>query len=126
MPEWLKEWWPAVALLGPIAFAVLSWAVRTGLASRKDLNEAIASEARARTEGLRALEGRVIEDLSALDRRTLTIEHEVRHLPTTKDFGELKDQMAKVGSTVDSTARELVSVNLALNRVEDHLLKRPS
>ena len=115
-----------MALLGPIAFAVLSWAVRTGLASRKDLNEAIASEARARTEGLRALEGRVIEDLSALDRRTLTIEHEVRHLPTTKDFGELKDQLAKVGSTVDSTARELVSVNLALNRVEDHLLKRPS
>ena len=126
MPEWLKEWWPVIVLIGPFIVGILSWAVRTGLASRKDLDSAMDAEAKARSGSMRELEVKVSDDLKALDRRTLTIEHEIRHLPTTKDFDQLKDQLSKVGSTVDSTARELVGVNLALNRVEDHLLKRTS
>lgn len=126
MPDWLKEWWPAVVLIGPLIFAALSWAVRTGLASRKDLNDALAAEAKARTDGIRALEEKVSEDLQALDRRTLTIEHDVRHLPTRHDIEGLKDQLTRAVSLGESNAKELESMNRSLTRVEDHLLKSAS
>lgn len=118
MPEGLKEWWPLIVLLTPLVLGAIVWAIRKGLASKDDL----AAEARTRAEAMSELE----DKLNQLDRRTLSIEADVKHLPTTEDFGAMREQLARVGSAVDNTARELDSINRALNRVEDHLMKRTS
>ncbi len=122
MPGWLKEWWPVIALLVPLVIGWLLWTVRIGLASKAELSAESVSRGRAIEE----VEQRLSEDLSKLNTRMLTIEQEVRHLPTAEDFSELRNEVTRVGTLVVASTRELESVGRALSRVEDHLMKRPS
>ncbi|WP_341990350.1 hypothetical protein [Azorhizobium sp. AG788] len=122
MPGWLKEWWPVIALLVPLVIGWLLWTVRIGLASKAELSV----ESVSRGKAIEEVEQRLSEDLSKLNMRMLTIEQEVRHLPTAEDFSELRNEVTRVGTLVVASTRELESVGRALSRVEDHLMKRPS
>lgn len=122
MPAMLKEWWPLLIFLFPVLLACVGWAIRKGLASKDDL----AAETKARSEKLSELEERVDGRLADLDRRTLRIETEVKHLPTDKDFNELKSQMAKVVASTEGLSRSIESIDRAVTRVEDHMLKQAS
>ncbi|CAA0129558.1 Uncharacterised protein [Starkeya nomas] len=119
MPDWLKEWWPVVAIAFPAIVTVLGWAVRTGLASRKDLDAAIAKEAAARA----AQAEKMGVELREIDLRTRETAQEIKHLPSRKDIEGLKDQLSHAVALGESTTRELASVSRALTRVEDHLFK---
>jgi prefoldin subunit 5 len=123
MPPWLKDWWPLIALSVPLAIAVGGWMIRMGLASRKDLEAGLSAEAKARSEALGRLDEKVTAGLTALDRRMLSVENEIQHLPTADDIADLKNQVSRVEERGEAAARELQSITRSLTRVEDHLLK---
>jgi len=122
MPDWLREWWPLIGLVTPLAVGGVLWAVRTGLASKADL----ATESRARAAAIDELEKKFTDELRPIERRVSAVEHEVRHLPTADDLSELRNEVTRVGTLVEGSTRELQSVGRALTRVEDHLLQRAS
>jgi chromosome segregation ATPase len=130
MPSWLKDWWPLIALTMPLLIAVGGWIIRMGLASRKDmekgkkdLEDDLATEARIRSEALSRLDEKVSTNLIALDRRLLSVEQEIQHLPTADDIADLKNQVSRVEERGEAMARELQSITRALTRVEDRLMK---
>lgn len=122
MPDWLKEWWPVIALLTPFGMGGVLWAVRTGLASKADL----AKEKDAREDADDAMANRLSVEIGQLTQRMVTLEQEVRHLPSAEDFAELRNEVTKIGTLATASIREIESVGRAVTRVEDHLLKRPS
>lgn len=121
MPEWLREFWPMVALAAPLTLGAVGWAIRMGLATRQDL-----------TKGLDAADERVSGELQGiresqreLSDRVLKIETDIRHLPSAEDINEIKHSIAKLGGTADATGRELTTLSRAVTRIEDFLLKAP-
>lgn len=124
--DWLA-YWPVIGFaVGSILLPALIWAIRIGLASKADL----AGETKARGEAMDDLEGRLMEKLdrlatsqSGLSDRTLVIESEIRHLPSSEDIAEVKSQLTRADARLESLDREMQSINRALKRVEDHLLK---
>lgn len=123
MPGWLRDWWPLIVFIVPFAVTIGGWMIRMGLASRKDLDAGLAAEAKTRSEALTRLDEKVSINLIALDRRLLSVEQEIQHLPTADDIADLKNQMSRVEERGEATTRELQSITRALTRVEDRLMK---
>lgn len=65
----------------------------------------------------------VDEKLSDHDRRILTAESELQHLPTKDDVMELKLTLAELRGTVGRLDESLSGVSRTVRRVEDHLMK---
>ncbi len=119
MPEWLKEWWPALALAVPMVYGWLLWAAKKGLASQDD----VRAEAAARAKDIKRLEDDVGGKIGEIDRRTLRIEADLEHLPTAKDMADLRQEVARIAGSMEGSQRELTSISRALTRVEDRLIK---
>lgn len=127
----LLQYWPILAFLASVVvIPAISWAIRAGLASRGELTNGLADEAKARALAIGAMEARLgsaIAQVStaqtALGDRTLRIETEIRHLPTSGDIAELKEQLARTDTHLEAMGREMQSITRALTRVEDHLVK---
>lgn len=70
MPDALREWWPVLTLIVPLALGAAAWAIRKGLVSKDELKAAVEdSEQRIRDDlddvAARLKEGdRAFEDLS--------------------------------------------------------------
>lgn len=109
MPGWLKEWWPLVALAVPFLVGTVAWAVRMGLASKPELAAAKSDLA---------------AELARLEARMVTIELEVRHLPTAEDMAELSRELTRIGAVIEASRREFESVGRAVIRIEDHLIAK--
>ncbi|ODN71189.1 DUF2730 family protein [Methylobrevis pamukkalensis] len=125
--EALKEYWPIITAVATILLGAAGWAIRMGLASKADL----AAEAAARALHQHEFEQRMEASLSGvragqheLASRTLRIETEIKHLPTSEDISALRDQVSQISATATATNRELQSINHSLNRLEDHLYSR--
>lgn len=127
MEQWILSWWHVIAsVLGLIVIPSVIWAIRTGLASKSDL----AAETQARGDALVALETRLgqrlagIEDEQAeLSDRTLRIETEIGHLPTSDDIAELKAAVGRTDTRFEGMLREMQSIVHSLARIEDRLMK---
>lgn len=127
----IVTYWPVIATL--LVFIVLpsgGWIVRKGLASQADLAAAIEAVDERREADRKALEGsfgsalKAISDVQAqLANRTLKIEAELEHIPTSEDFNEIRVEMSRTSSKLDGLDREMQSITRALTRVENHLLK---
>lgn len=127
----IMTYWPVVAtLLTIFVLPGLGWIVRKGLASQADLAAAIDGEAKRREAGQKALEDsfgsalKTMSDVQAqLANRTLKIEAELEHIPTTEDLNEIRIELSRTSSKLDGLDRETQSITRALTRVENHLLK---
>lgn len=122
MPDWLKEWWPALALVVPMVYGWLLWSAKKGLASQDD----VRAEAAARADAIKKLEGDLGDKIGDIDRRTLRIESDLEHLPTAKDMADLRQEVARIAGSMEGSQRELTSISRALTRVEDRLIKGDS
>ncbi|RJF84861.1 DUF2730 family protein [Azospirillum cavernae] len=103
MPDWLKEWWPFVALAvavgSPLVHAWVGWSVRARFASKDDLagegkarGEALDMERKARHEREDAMREAVNALLGRVDR----LESAIEHLPTAEAVATLTLQLTRV------------------------------
>lgn len=128
MEQWVLSWWHVIAFwLGVVLIPAIGWAIRIGLASKADL----AQETDARGEALGQLEGRLAGRLDTIEReqgalsdRTLRMETEILHLPTSGDISDLKAQLGRTDTRIDGVMREMSSIGQSLKRIEDHLIER--
>jgi hypothetical protein len=133
MPEWLREWWPALAFALTVAFAVAGWAIRTGLASRHDLDKGLRDEQGAREREIEGVETRMTRQLDDIRKvqtttseRLLRVEGELKHLPTTEDFNQLRAGMAKVEGQLSGLEQQAAATGKAVTRIEDYLMRKPT
>lgn len=119
MPDWLKEWWPVVVFAVPMVYGWILWAANKGLASKED----VRAEASARDLALRQLETDIGKQVEAIDRRTVKIEADLEHLPTSQDVAELRQEMARIAGSMEGSQRELLSIGRAVTRMEDRMMK---
>lgn len=129
MPD-LMPYWPIIGLLTPFVVGAAGWAIRTGLASKKDLAEQAKTEADARQTAIAGLAGDIGRRLDEIEmgqeknaQRTLVIETEIRHLPSGEDIAEIKQEIAGWKGVWSGLEREMNSISRALARVEDSLSK---
>lgn len=123
----LLTWWPVLAFLGSVVvIPAAGWAIRMGLASKAELS----TEAKDRAAALVALETRLGARFDGMEReqselsdRTLRIETEISHLPTSDDIAELKAAVGRTDTRFEGMLREMQSITRALTRIEDHLFK---
>jgi len=127
MEQWILSWWHVIiSVLGVVLIPSIGWAIRAGLASKSDL----AVEARARGDALVALETRLGQRLDGIETeqgeladRTLRIETEIGHLPTSDDIAELKAAVGRTDTRFEGMLREMQSIVHSLARIEDRLMK---
>lgn len=130
MPEWVREWWPMLAFVLTAGLGVAGWAIRTGLASRHDLDRGLREEQTARAREIDGLETRVVQQLdelrkaqSVVGERMVRIESELQHLPTTADFNELRSGIAKVEGRLLGVEQQGMATGTAVTRIENYLLR---
>lgn len=126
----LMQFWPVIALATPLVLAAAGWAIRMGLASKRDLEQHADAEEQARSDAIRSLGADIDRRLTQIEsvqdsmsNRTLVIETEIQHLPSSEDIAEIKQELAAAKARWDGFDRDLQSVSRALTRVENHLLK---
>jgi len=125
--ETIRENWTIIAFFATVVvLPMIGWAIRMGLASKADLG----AESKGRSEALEALEARmdarfdgIEREQGALSDRTLRIETEISHLPTSDDIAELKAAVGRTDTRFEGMLREMQSITNGLRRIEDHLLK---
>lgn len=109
MPEWLKDWWPALALAigiaSPLIHTWINWSVNKRFASKDDLaaegekrNQAIDVERKSRHER----EGELRQLLSDGMRRVDRIENDLAHLPSGDALTKMMVQMTRLEGRLDS------------------------
>lgn len=119
MPEWLREWWPLITLLVTLVIPAVIWAVRKGLVSKDELALAMKGQ----SDEMATLKQSMNHQLGDLDRRTIKIESDIRHLPTAAQVNDLHVLLTKVAGSTAASERQVESLSRNLNRIEDSLMK---
>lgn len=97
------------------------WATlaNTALAMGAFLYSWLTGKAKVNEARLKSVDDKLAEH----DRRILTAESELQHLPAKEDVMELKLALAELRGTVGRLDESLNGVSRTVRRVEDHLLK---
>ena len=98
----------AVVVL-PIASAIYTW---------------IATRDKDNTVHIKAVEKSMSEALAQLHSRTDKLETKVQYMPTPQQMSELQGDMQAMQATQEAIQRDVVTVRMSLNRIEDFLLKK--
>lgn len=101
--EWLITGLTALSLLLSIANTVWVWMSKGGAA--------LAAKQQAQDEAI-----------DEHDRRILSIEAELKHLPSKEDVNGLRLQLSDMNGKLKTLESELSSVTRTMRRIEDHLL----
>ena len=129
MPEWLRDWWPALAiavsLSSPLLTGWIGWSIRNRFVTREDHERSV--EARQASFGqLDAAIGKLRQEtnerLTQTETRLALVERDVSHLPTRQDFERLADRFAKVETNVGRVETGVESLREAVSRITDHLM----
>lgn len=115
MPEWLREWWPAIAVALTLVVApFVRWAARHGLVSREDLDAAIGAERKLRQEEIAAAAARY----AAVEGRLVEIEAEIRHLPTREDIARIMELLSGLTAQQAATQATLDAIKALVTSVD--------
>lgn len=98
----------AVVLL-PLASAIYTW---------------IATRDKDNTVHIKAVEVALGRQIAELLSRTDKLETQVKFMPTPQQMSELQGDMQAVQATQEAIQRDMATVRLSLNRIEDFLLKK--
>lgn len=101
--DWLIAILSAVSLLLGIANTVWNWMSKGGAA--------LAAKQHAQDKAI-----------DEHDRRILSIETEMKHLPSKEDVSGLRLQLSDANGKLATLESELSSVTRTVRRIEDHLL----
>lgn len=125
MPEFLKEWWPVIAVLGPFAVGVLGWIIRQGLASKADL----VKEREARHKAIEDAKGELAASMNSVaaavgkvDGRVAKLEHDFQHLPTKEQVHKLEVTTTEMKGDVKAMNETVKGVAGTASRLESYLL----
>ncbi|WP_333822846.1 hypothetical protein [Pinisolibacter sp.] len=129
MPD-LMPYWPVIGLLTPLVLGAAGWAIRMGLASKKDLDDHAKAEEKARQSAIETLAGDIGRRLDEIEasqekaaQRTIVIETEIRHLPSSEDIAGIKQELAGWKAGVAGLEREMQSISRSVTRIESSLMK---
>ena len=118
MPEWLKEWWPAIALVvmvaAPLVVAAVRWVFRKGLVSQDNLAETVAVLKEGQAAEVKLLNQR----LDDLGRRIDKVERFMDHLATKDDISEVLLKL----SAQDGERRTLAAKIDGLGQVMERIM----
>ncbi|WP_158595802.1 DUF2730 family protein [Oleomonas cavernae] len=112
--DWVREWWGVIAFGIAGALTVLGWAIRKGLASKEDLEKV--------EKALLSKLTTTNSEMATLGSRTLLIENELKHLPSSDDISELRAEISGLSGKMSGVAQEQSAQRATLSRIEDHLL----
>lgn len=62
-------------------------------------------------------------EFNRLDTRVALIEQEIKHLPTQRDFVELRDLVQTVKGQTDAQQQVMASVAVSVRRIEDYMMR---
>lgn len=127
MPQWMQEWWPLVAILGPVLVGWVWWSARQRFADR----DWVSAMAAGQTEALRVvtekLEKAVADERQQrrdLGRQVDKHQAVLEQMPTKDDFHALHLKLTETGGRLDAISQELKSVGQIAKRLEDFELQR--
>ena len=110
MKETISLWLQIIAVVVlPIASAVYTW---------------IATRDKDNTVHIKAVEEAMAKQMAALHSRTDKLETRVQYMPTPQQMSELQGDMQAMQATQEAIQRDMTTVRMSLNRIEDFLLKK--
>ena len=106
----LRDWLQVVSVIFiPIGSVIYTW---------------IATRDKDNSQHIKAVEtalgSKIADHASRIDR----IESDIKHLPSANDISELLSDLRAMQATQEAAHREMHGMRLAINRIEDFLLKR--
>lgn len=108
--ETLGLWLQIIAVVVlPIASAIYTW---------------IATRDKDNTVHIKAVEEAMAKEMAALKSRTDRLETQVQYMPTPQQMSELQGDVQAMQATQDAIQRDMHTVRITLNRIEDFLLKK--
>ena len=114
MVDDVLRYWPIIAFLLTIVIIPSGWAViRTGLVTRKEYDEQMAAEQKARADGHAELDRRFTLALAGVDRRLIQVETDIKHLPTAEDMSEVVDQCVTELDEAEPALRDLTAFGVS-------------
>ena len=110
MKETINLWLQIIAVVVvPVASAIYTW---------------IATRDKDNTVHIKAVEEALGKQIAALLSRTDKLETQVQYMPTPQQMSELKGDMQAMQATQEAIQRDMTTVRVSLNRIEDFLLKK--
>ena len=98
----------AVVVL-PIASAIYTW---------------IATRDKDNTVHIKAVEEAMTKQMAMLHSRTDRLETKIQYMPTPQQMSELQGDMQAMQATQEAIQRDITTVRISQNRIEDFLLKK--
>lgn len=106
----LRDWLQVIS----VVFMPLGSVIYTWIATRdKDNSQHIKAVETA-------LGSKIADHASRIDR----LESDMEHVPSASNLGELMSDLKAMQATQDAAHREMHGMRLAINRIEDFLLKK--
>lgn len=126
MPDWLRDWWAAIALVVTIAlvpFVRWVWMVRRkDLVTKEDLAAALAKAGEERRQDLAALKGEIHNDIrpdvEAHALRLALIEANMQHMPTRDDLQRLSINVVELTGSLKAAEKTVEGLSRLVERVE--------
>ena len=84
----------------------------------------IATRDKDNTVHIKAVEEALGKQMAALLSRTDKLETQVKYMPTPQQLSELQGDMQAMQATQEAIQRDMTTVRISLNRIEDYLLKK--
>lgn len=108
--ETLRTWLQVLAvILIPIGSVIYTW---------------IATRDKDNSQHIKAVETALGNKIADHTIRIDRLEGEIKHVPNNSEFGELLSDLRAMQATQDAAHREMHGMRLAINRIEDFLLKK--
>jgi uncharacterized membrane protein YccC len=133
MPDWLKDWWPplalAIGLISPMLMGWIWWSLRHRFVTREDHERSIADRQTSFAEvkvAIGDMRQQTHERLAQSETRLSLVERDVKHLPTRGDFERMADRFARVETNLGRVETGVEGLSEAVNRITDHLMSGPS
>ncbi|MCX5512265.1 hypothetical protein C3941_09350 [Kaistia algarum] len=121
MPEWLRDWWPLIALAyTTVLMPAAGWIIRTGLVPRAEFEQAKATEASSRAAADQQLADRIADGARRLDR----VETDMRHLPDKEVTHRMELTLAALKMEISVLSERLHPVAAISDRLQEFMLEK--
>lgn len=119
MPEALREWWPVLTLIIPLALAAVGWAIRKGLVSKDELIAAVAETDQRMSAQIGQLEARLKEG----DDKFAHLARQIENTPSKQELHEVLLAIRGQSGEINVLAERIANQTSAFGRIEATLTR---